>query len=109
MSFFFYNHTATTEIYTLALHDALPICSEPRGIAFQRAEHVHQRLDRRDVVVARLAADLVDRLLGRDERVRSEEHTSALQSQSNLLCRLPLAKKTIPPNSLHRPENQLSS
>src|SRR6266567_8714828 len=68
--FFFFNDTATTEIYTLSLHDALPIlptpgsshCSAPTwGCA--------------------------------PTTVRSEEHTSELQSQSNLVCRLLLEKK----------------
>src|SRR2546430_8326887 len=75
IDFFFFNDTATTEIYTLSLHDALPISpgrcpgrdGEPR--AFRRAA----RPDRR--------------------RPRSEEHTSELQSQSNLVCRLLLEKK----------------
>src|SRR5689334_24466786 len=70
-SFFFFNDTATTEIYTLSLHDALPIfvgVLEP---------HRHAR---------RLGA-----LHGR--RRRSEEHTSELQSQFHLVCRLLLEKK----------------
>src|SRR6202521_6442701 len=69
--FFFFNDTATTEIYTLSLHDALPIC----------------RLERwtmRECWVADLIAG--------DER--SEEHTSELQSPQNLVCRLLLEKKT---------------
>src|SRR2546430_3641895 len=68
--FFFFNDTATTEIYTLSLHDALPIC-----------EHV---------------APDGPCLLGRHfllDSPRSEEHTSELQSQSNLVCRLLLEKK----------------
>src|SRR2546430_2953365 len=75
--FFFFNDTATTEIYTLSLHDALPIC----------------RLDRLDGAQVALAnhpglAVHPGRLGG-----RSEEHTSELQSQSNLVCRLLLEKK----------------
>src|SRR2546421_10242220 len=73
--FFFFNDTATTEIYTLSLHDALPIshqgllnevvCAHP--VAAQRAcEHM---------------------------QLRSEEHTSELQSRSDLVCRLLLEKK----------------
>src|SRR2546430_14696067 len=72
--FFFFNDTATTEIYTLSLHDALPICK------------------RLDVAHAKAALALIE-----DERFdgvrRSEEHTSELQSQSNLVCRLLLEKK----------------
>src|SRR2546430_13462512 len=72
--FFFFNDTATTEIYTLSLHDALPIC---RGRPTSRLSP--ERRTRR--------ANPTDR------RTRSEEHTSELQSQSNLVCRLLLEKK----------------
>src|SRR5438093_13142021 len=72
-SFFFFNDTPTTEIYTLSLHDALPI--------YQRsADPPHRRRADR-------ARDL-DR-----GRHRSEEHTSELQSLTNLVCRLLLEKK----------------
>src|SRR5688572_32967304 len=81
--FFFFNDTATTEIYTLSLHDALPISTaavDPRV----KPEHdeLRRNLFRRRVLV-RVAVHLV----------RSEEHTSELQSQSNLVCRLLLEKK----------------
>src|SRR6516165_12817997 len=69
--FFFFNDTATTEIYTLSLHDALPISKAWAADAGRDA-----RLESR--------ADLAE---------RSEEHTSELQSQSNLVCRLLLEKK----------------
>src|SRR2546430_5602134 len=72
---FFFNDTATTEIYTLSLHDALPIC-ECGGIA---------DLER--------ALDGTERLFQPAQHRRSEEHTSELQSQSNLVCRLLLEKK----------------
>src|SRR2546430_6770877 len=72
--FFFFNDTATTEIYTLSLHDALPISVAVR----------HRTNDPREVFQVHLVADA---------RVRSEEHTSELQSQSNLVCRLLLEKK----------------
>src|SRR5688572_31348018 len=74
MLFFFFNDTATTEIYTLSLHDALPIsCRNARRSSRPRAGSggVHPRGTAR----------------------RSEEHTSELQSQSNLVCRLLLEKK----------------
>src|SRR2546430_16115767 len=72
--FFFFNDTATTEIYTLSLHDALPIYN--RQLPFFR-------------IRARLVfADVNER-----PNHRSEEHTSELQSQSNLVCRLLLEKK----------------
>src|SRR5215467_13300926 len=70
--FFFFNDTATTEIYTLSLHDALPICARDPGRGFRPrgapgAEGDHGR--------------------------RSEEHTSELQSPCNIVCRLLLEKK----------------
>src|SRR2546427_1901381 len=89
--FFFFNDTATTEIYTLSLHDALPILL---GLA---GDDPH-----RLPVQARKGGDHLGReeLLQLEERVRvdqlaerSEEHTSELQSQSNLVCRLLLEKK----------------
>src|SRR5476649_3085666 len=73
--FFFFNDTATTEIYTLSLHDALPIWASwsltPRSEA---------------------------RRLTWPRRRRSEEHTSELQSHSDLVCRLLLEKKKKPNN-----------
>src|SRR2546430_17718097 len=88
MAFFFFNDTATTEIYTLSLHDALPICEHCVGF-FARPFLEQLQLG--------LAHDQRDHDL--DDRVaalllaRSEEHTSELQSQSNLVCRLLLEKK----------------
>src|SRR2546430_11392754 len=76
--FFFFNDTATTEIYTLSLHDALPI---------SRADRIRDRVDRGERRVARARGEAVDR------KTRSEEHTSELQSQSNIVCRLLLEKK----------------
>src|SRR3989449_11206312 len=78
--FFFFNDTATTEIYTLSLHDALPI-SRGRAVARRRGWRVVSR----DAHVG-----------GRREprrRPRSEEHTSELQSRLHLVCRLLLEKK----------------
>src|SRR5437588_12706687 len=77
LSFFFFNDTATTEIYTLSLHDALPIFDDPVGL-----------LDHVEVVL-----DDDHRVPGVDESLRSEEHTSELQSHSDLVCRLLLEKK----------------
>src|SRR2546427_5347198 len=82
---FFFNDTATTEIYTLSLHDALPILLET-------ASQIPQR-------PGQLGFDAVTPTAGRRgvmrfiEDKRSEEHTSELQSQSNLVCRLLLEKK----------------
>src|SRR2546430_14132312 len=82
--FFFFNDTATTEIYTLSLHDALPI---------SRADG---RWPREIQELAEFAAGLLhdrERARGVESERRSEEHTSELQSQSNLVCRLLLEKK----------------
>src|SRR5438034_7021782 len=87
MSLFFFNDTATTEIYTLSLHDALPIYRGGRGeeagiqqcdggvelFLFRRFRSGHNEWQR--------------------ELSRSEEHTSELQSHSDLVCRLLLEKK----------------
>src|SRR2546428_8693779 len=84
--FFFFNDTATTEIYTLSLHDALPIClPDERWPARDEliAQHAH-----RVEVGAMIDVRVGGRLLG-----RSEEHTSELQSRSDLVCRLLLEKK----------------
>src|SRR2546430_16163194 len=76
--FFFFNDTATTEIYTLSLHDALPIFGRADPLAVERNI---------------LLLDLDDFNRKRWRCRRSEEHTSELQSQSNLVCRLLLEKK----------------
>src|SRR2546430_13669470 len=75
--FFFFNDTATTEIYTLSLHDALPIL--PYGHAWLPYGLSQARRN--------------PRILWWTMKDRSEEHTSELQSQSNLVCRLLLEKK----------------
>src|SRR2546426_11065812 len=83
--FFFFNDTATTEIYTLSLHDALPIweylearrTSEEKSLLSKLSKH----LESYDVMVTW------------NGRSRSEEHTSELQSPCNLVCRLLLEKK----------------
>src|SRR5256885_17047555 len=80
--FFFFNDTATTEIYTLSLHDALPISPEQRDAPADRQEA---------------------RPNDQHEIQRSEEHTSELQSPCNLVCRLLLEKKKNKPiNNLQR-------
>src|SRR2546430_9177760 len=82
--FFFFNDTATTEIYTLSLHDALPISSRagwPRPC---------KDMARSWASSARPGSESRDSSTNSD---RSEEHTSELQSQSNLVCRLLLEKK----------------
>src|SRR5256885_12884707 len=82
--FFFFNDTATTEIYTLSLHDALPILqlvSTARAVP----TWVMASLDAPPSSVTQLERS----------GVRSEEHTSELQSPCNLVCRLLLEKKKI--------------
>src|SRR2546423_6555911 len=83
--FFFFNDTATTEIYTLSLHDALPICGTPPK-PLRTVDHCTAAWPPGRVREIRLATD-VERLL------RSEEHTSELQSLAYLVCRLLLEKK----------------
>src|SRR5690242_21341671 len=82
-----FNDTATTEIYTLSLHDALPISDD---LALT-ARNLHAA-DRRRLHVVELLPALPLRLAG-TARLRSEEHTSELQSHVNLVCRLLLEKK----------------
>src|SRR5437870_11440777 len=82
-SFFFFNDTATTEIYTLSLHDALPICAA-------------SVMDASGVMVwvgGSGGADLRPVLAHGYSADRSEEHTSELQSRGHLVCRLLLEKK----------------
>src|SRR5689334_23859522 len=87
--FFFFNDTATAEIYTLSLHDALPI-SPGRNIR-RVASHSHKSVSRRISLCPDLAARTVCRM--NVWNTRSEEHTSELQSQFHLVCRLLLEKK----------------
>src|SRR5687768_18311118 len=93
---FFFHHTATTEIYTLSLHDALPI--------FTMREELRQLWTRTNVSAEQLVADLQSWCKRAEEsgiaalqefalRLRSEEHTSELQSRLHLVCRLLLEKK----------------
>src|SRR5690242_21094491 len=79
---FFFHDTATTDIYTLSLHDALPI-SHPEAHYF---------------AVGKIARDQVEDYARRKgiPVERSEEHTSELQSHVNLVCRLLLEKKKYP-------------
>src|SRR3712207_9320266 len=88
--FFFFNDTATTEIYTLSLHDALPIFLRAHQQRALWAEHYLLQS-----VKEVLLGDFLLLAAGRQERslVRSEEHTSELQSRQYLVCRLLLEKK----------------
>src|SRR2546429_5948492 len=85
--FFFFNDTATTEIYTLSLHDALPICDRSTARSSRRTR---ARADRacRPAIRRPWPRGSTGRL-----RARSEEHTSELQSRLHLVCRLLLEKK----------------
>src|SRR5438874_13446014 len=85
--FFFFNDTATTEIYTLSLHDALPISPPPT-----KAE-----------------ISTIDPGPPRPARTRSEEHTSELQSRRDLVCRLLLEKKKKKKNSTIKVKQTISS
>src|SRR2546430_12177748 len=89
--FFFFNDTATTEIYTLSLHDALPIF--PVHLFVQAFDHHRREL--KPAVSYNTVLHVVDITIFKCEvlQIRSEEHTSELQSQSNLVCRLLLEKK----------------
>src|SRR3712207_7690746 len=94
---FFFNDTATTEIYTLSLHDALPI-SAVAGDARLRRDADDAGAGVEDVAVEQRLRDVQLRLQvhGHDRvPARSEEHTSELQSRQYIVCRLLLEKKKI--------------
>src|SRR5438034_5567002 len=90
--FFFLNSTATTKIYTLSLHDALPILGDDHAVGAGLGDldfgghRVRLVLDRDDRAFAQPAH-------AAEQDLRSEEHTSELQSHSDLVCRLLLEKK----------------
>src|SRR3712207_8985431 len=100
---FFFNDTATTEIYTLSLHDALPILARQRGqhvvveahtgVDVGAAGAVEVELDQ-DLGLLGLPLDPRDAVPTHSMTSRSEEHTSELQSRQYLVCRLLLEKKT---------------
>src|SRR5262245_64968250 len=79
VSFFFFNEPPPTEIYTLSLHDALPICSRHIALIFASSNPPSARL--------------AFATLSLSDGTRSEEHTSELQSLRHLVCRLLLEKK----------------
>src|SRR3712207_8540683 len=91
----FFNDTATTEIYTLSLHDALPICSSSRASSSERRR-------RRFATSCSSSSSCFSSVFSRREPAimcatsRSEEHTSELQSRQYLVCRLLLEKKNKP-------------
>src|SRR5438445_13069775 len=85
-SLFFFNDTATPEIYTLSLHDALPISPSGSG-------RVHRAGRKIPACCLRCCRQGGARALGSRAGRRSEEHTSELQSRQYLVCRLLLEKK----------------
>src|SRR3712207_7128319 len=85
--FFFFNDTATTEIYTLSLHDALPIWSQGRNSCVRVFRHRGRFLPAQPHRPS--------------STPRSEEHTSELQSRQYLVCRLLLEKKKKKAKRLH--------
>src|SRR5205814_8215775 len=106
-SLFFLSAPAPTEIYTLSLHDALPISRGRRGFedvrAVARSQSSSQRL--REKAVFALSQSQEPEALRR--RLRSEEHTSELQSLRHLVCRLLLEKKNKKQHREHSSELSL--
>src|SRR2546422_10933482 len=95
LSFFFFNDTATTEIYTLSLHDALPICMHQEDLNVSVQDNVLTLEGKRTfapVENGQGTYQYSERASGTCCR-RSEEHTSELQSRLHLVCRLLLEKK----------------
>src|SRR5258707_7452383 len=91
-SFFFFNDTATTEIYTLSLHDALPISACRSGWSRQNIRESGIPRSHRTGTPSRASARCACSPSAL-RRERSEEHTSELQSRQYLVCRLLLEKK----------------
>src|SRR5690606_41571280 len=87
----FFTAPATTEIYTLSLHDALPISAAGAGGVDQAARYGRHLVE--PDVEDRGCGAAPDPLLRARHDQRSEEHTSELQSRENLVCRLLLEKK----------------
>src|SRR3712207_8648552 len=105
---FFFNDTATTEIYTLSLHDALPICgckltvtnSRPGSQPLrQHSERSREGPAKRGGTGRSAGGEPGPLLPGVEAAGRSEEHTSELQSRQYLVCRLLLEKKKYSPHS----------
>src|SRR3712207_9176774 len=95
-SVFFFNDTATTEIYTLSLHDALPICErivlDGEPVSAERFVETYEDIA---PYVQMVDAGGEHPMSFFEVTVRSEEHTSELQSRQYLVCRLLLEKKKI--------------
>src|SRR5256885_9411232 len=89
MSPFLFKDPATTEIYALSLHEALPICCTARQACSSKAP-----------TTGRISSGRLFPTVDRGWNSRSEEHTSELQSPCNLVCRLLLEKKNKHPHRL---------
>src|SRR3712207_9567042 len=94
---FFFNDTATTEIYTLSLHDALPIYARREVTAHAGPPPTRDRNAQDALALSRwrLYGAMEDGLRLHADDQRSEEHTSELQSRQYLVCRLLLEKKNM--------------
>src|SRR3712207_9469995 len=92
--FFFFNDTATTEIYTLSLHDALPILGNGRVRSRLRARCAQTLIFALERVL-QYRREAANAPVAKPIARRSEEHTSELQSRQYLVCRLLLEKKKI--------------
>src|SRR5690349_25127108 len=90
LTYFLFTHTPTPEIYTLSLHDALPICSSAGSSTCRMSGCWRSRPSTRCSTCSRSGVSM-SRSAGRHRR--SEEHTSELQSRRDLVCRLLLEKK----------------
>src|SRR5258707_2921085 len=108
-SFFFFNDTATTEIYTLSLHDALPIsanamyappCTMPPALRCRSSASISPTTFSLSAAMMRMPKCRA--IPARGSASRSEEHTSELQSRQYLVCRLLLEKKKIDDRSDER-------
>src|SRR2546422_4048647 len=97
--FFFFNDTATTEIYTLSLHDALPISTRQPRWGARGAPPPLKKVDHENLSGGH-RCDGRHPHEGAQEARRSEEHTSELQSRLHLVCRLLLEKKKKKNNNL---------
>src|SRR5260370_4445832 len=93
---FFFNDTATTEIYTLSLHDALPISQGKKGQFSKNRKQINNPTTK------------PNNHLFCEQTTRSEEHTSELQSHLNLVCRLLLEKKKKKKNRQPKDEREYS-